>query len=387
MKKNARNSAYTKLYNRKLILNIILKRNASRAEIARDTGLTRAAVSIIMDELISEGIVVEKGTVETELGRKPVMLDINPDSFYSLGLNISRTSCSLGIVNIKGKLIKRYEIDLNQIDDANVAVEDITKKINALLADVDIDPAKILGMGISTPGPVDAVNGKILNPPNFNLWNNINIVDLFKEHFKFEIRLDNDSSALALAEKYYGLGRKFSDFILLVVDSGIGSAIVMNHKLYRGKKGSGVEIGHTTIDFDGPQCQCGNIGCLELYASTPSIVKIANKQDKDITSWNDIVDKALLGDEYSLDLIDQEAKYLATGIINTINILEIGSIVLTGHINYKPELLEDKISEYVNARAIHRTLNKTNIFTTEIKEHTDVIAAATTIFDTLIFAR
>jgi predicted NBD/HSP70 family sugar kinase len=385
MKKNARNSAYTKIYNRKLLLNIILKRNASRAELARNTGLTRAAVSIIIDELISEGIVIEKGTVETELGRKPVMLDINPDSFYALGLDISRTGCSLGLVNIKGKLITRQSIDISNVSKASEAIDRIAKQINKLISKIDIDKEKILGLGICTPGPIDTVNGKILNPPNFKLWNNLNIVELFKEHFDFEIHVNNSSSALALAEKYYGLGRKFSDFILLVVTTGIGSAIVMNHKLYRGKKGSGVEIGHTTIDYNGKLCQCGNVGCLELYASTPAIVNKAKEHDHNIETWNQIVDKALEGDETCLKIIDKEAKYLATGIINTINILEIDSIVLTGHINYKPQLLVKQIEKYVNNQAIHKTIRKANIYIAEIKEDTDVIAPATTIFDTLIF--
>lgn len=387
MNKNARNSAYTKIYNRKLLLNMILKKNSSRAELSRDTGLTRAAVSIIIDELISEGVVVETGTVETGLGRKPVMLDINPDAYYSIGLNISRNSCSLGIVNIKGKIISHQFIDINGVLKATDAVNKLASIINELLEKVDVEKDKILGLGISTPGPVDTVNGKILNPPNFNTWNNIDIVNLFKEHFSFDIRLDNNSSALALAEKYYGLGRKFSDFILMVVDTGIGSAIVMNHKLYRGKKGSGVEIGHTTINYDGQTCQCGNIGCLELYAASPAAIKKAQEYDSTIGSWSDIVDSALVGNQECLKTIDNEARYLATGITNTINILEIDSVVLTGHINYKPQLLIDKVKKYVNQRAIHRTIHKTNIFTTEIKEHTDVIASATTIFDALIFAR
>ncbi len=121
MKNNTRNAAYTKLYNKKKILSIIQRQAVSRAEIARQIGLTRAAVSIIVDEFISEGIVIVGGTKEAAKGRRPLLLDINPQSYYSIGLNISRDNCCCGIVNIKGEVIARL---LSHCDDLIVGAID-----------------------------------------------------------------------------------------------------------------------------------------------------------------------------------------------------------------------------------------------------------------------
>lgn len=385
MKNNTRNAAYTKLYNKKKILSIIQRQAVSRAEIARQIGLTRAAVSIIVDEFISEGIVIVGGTKEAAKGRRPLLLDINPQSYYSIGLNISRDNCCCGIVNIKGELVSKTEIDIKDETSALDAIKYITEKIKQLCSRSSIDNDKILGMGITTPGPLDTINGIIINPPNFEMWQNIRIVSEFKKFFDFEILLNNNSSALALAEKDYGVCRDFSDFILLVIDTGVGSAIVRDNKLYRGFDGFGCELGHSSINSFGNRCNCGNFGCLELYASIPSILKYAKDEGHNFNSWDEIVNKAEKGDVYSLEIIDKEAKYLTTSIVNAINMFHIDSIVLTGYITYKSQMIVGIITEYVNQQTINRDSHKINIIIANIIEDSAVIAASTIIFDSLLF--
>lgn len=381
MKSNTRNSAYTKSYNRKLIINIIRREPLSRAELSRKTGLTRASISIIADELISDGIIFENGIAVSDLGRKPVLLDINPISYYALGLDISRDKCSVGIVNIKGTVVERKEINLSHAASANAALKIITDEIRKLLCEVNIPHHKLLGLGVSTPGPVDVLSGIIINPPNFDLWKNINIVQELKNELHFNILLENNSVALALAEKYFGIGKRFSSFILLAVDIGIGSGIVINNKLYRGVGGFGGEIGHTSINFNGELCNCGNVGCLELYASIPAILRNPQKLDSSIKTWDNIVDKAISGEQYFLGIIEEEAKYLSIGIVNAVNTLELEAVVITGYIKYKPELILEKIRENVNKSAINRNIHPVKIYTSEIVYGSEVIAASTVVFD------
>ncbi|MCK5129407.1 MAG: ROK family transcriptional regulator [Clostridiales bacterium] len=385
MKTKTRNSSYTKQYNRKLILSIIQRQAVSRADVARKTGLTRAAVSIIVDELITEGIVVVKGTQETSTGRKPVLLDINPESHYAIGLNIARDHCSIGIVNIKGEILSATDIDISKVKSIHDAIGTISNKINTLCTQTKIEQDKILGMGISTPGPLDAIHGIIMNPPNFELWNNVAIVSEFKKTYSFEIILHNNSSALALAEKNYGAGREYADFILLVVDAGVGSGIIIDNKLYRGFHGFGSEIGHTSINFEGSRCNCGNYGCLEVYASIPAILKEAALIDTSLDSWNRIVDCANEGNTFCIDLIDKEARYIAAGLVNVVNLLHIETIILTGYITYKPTILKDCVEKYIGQQAIIRDLHEIEILLAGITEHSEIIAAATIIFDSLIY--
>ncbi len=381
MKKKAKNAASMKSSNKQLILNIIRKNPLSRAEVARITGLTRAAVSIIIDEMIEEKLLVETGIGEIAIGRKPILLDINPDAYYSIGMYISRGYCILGMVDMKGKIITKTEIeDFNNINPAQV-LSTASDKIRKMIDDYGIEINKILGLGISAPGPLDIYSGTILNPPNFNMWKRINVVEAFRKQFPFHVYLENNSTSLALAEKYFGLGRKYHNFMLLVVDSGIGAGIIINDDIYRGVYGFGSEVGHTSININGKQCNCGNRGCLEVYASIPAILEEAKKIDSSISSWNEIIDRALAGEKNFIDIVKMEASYLSAGIVNAMNILDLEAVVLTGYVNYKPGILLKNIQENVEKASITKNIHKINIDCSDIHENGDIISAATIVIE------
>ena len=201
MNKNATNSSYMKLSNRRLILNIVRKKPASRAELAKMTGLTRAAVTLIVEELIKDGILMETGTAEADYGRKPVLLDLEPHSNYAVGVSVTRDGCNIGLMNIKGVLLDKRKVTIDGSMDAYEIIAAIIENVKKIMADSSLPAEKFLGIGINTPGPVDIKDGRILNPPNFDLWHNVNIVQEFKKGFPFNVFLENNSTALALAEK------------------------------------------------------------------------------------------------------------------------------------------------------------------------------------------
>ena len=356
----------------------------SRADLSKKIGLTRAAITIIVDSLKSEGIVVEKGAVSSGLGRNPIILDINPDCYYALGLNISRGSCTLGLVNIKGQVIASKEIDLSDAGNKEQAIAQIKEEIQAIIDGSDFDKSKLMGLGITTPGPLDSDTGTIINPPNFEFWYNTPIVSELRQSFDFEIKLENNASALALAEKNYGMGREFSDFILVVVDTGIGAGIITNGSLYKGSNSLGAELGHTSIIHNGKPCGCGNYGCLEVYASIPAIVEKAKAYDPGISSWEEIVDLAESGDGNFIRLVEKEANFLSTSIVNAVNILGMEAVILSGYIKYKPDMLLEKIRERVDVMAINRNTYKTEVLVSGIKEQGETMAAASVIFESLI---
>ena len=362
----------------------VLKKPMSRAGLAREIGLTRAAITIIVDSMISEGLLAEKGTVSTGLGRNPVILDINPDCCYALGLNIARGGCSLGVVNIKGQVLASKNINIINAAGKGQAITKIREEIDAILDKTDFDKNKLLGMGITTPGPLNSDTGTIINPPNFELWYDTPIVSEFKKTYPFEIKLENNASALALSEKNYGKGRDFSDFILVVVDTGIGAGIITGGSLYKGSNSLGAELGHTSIIHNGKPCGCGNYGCLEVYASIPAILEKAKSLDNNINSWDDIAERAESGDEKFIRLVEKEANYLATSIVNAVNILGMEAVILSGYIKNRPDMLLEKLSGRVNSLAINRNTYKTEILLSGICEHEETIAAASVIFESLI---
>lgn len=362
-------------------MDIIRKGPVFRAEIARKTSLTRAAVSLIIDELVKAGIVIETGVGTSDYGRKPVLLAINPNSHYAIGLNISRSDCSAGIVNIKGELLKKRNIDIARAASADEALEIISNELESLITDSKIESADLLGIGVSTPGPLDVNSGVILNPPNFSMWHNIKITEELKGRLHFDTYLDDNSTALALAEKNYGEGSKYENFMLLVVDTGVGAGIVTNDNIYRSLKGIGSKVGHITVDINGERCDCGNIGCLELYTSIPALLKNIKKYDSKISSWKEIVDRAENGDKGCLDMIEREARYLSAGIVSVANILELNAVILSGYINYKPQMLLNYIRDIVNSSIMARNIHRLTILQSSIADAAEVVSSAAIVID------
>ncbi|HHV96280.1 MAG TPA: ROK family transcriptional regulator [Clostridiaceae bacterium] len=381
MKKNATNSTSMKLNNRQLILNIIRKKPISRADLARLTGLTRAAVTLIVDELIREGILEEVGIAESSMGRKPILLDLNIHNHFAIGLYISREECYVSISNIKAELIIKRKVLLEPFENATESMNKIIGAIESLIYESKLTYESFIGIGVVTPGPVDINAGIILNPPNFDKWHNFNIVRKLQEHFKLPAYLENYSTSLALIEKNYGRGIDFENFMLMVVNEGIGAGIIMKDQLYRGVGGFGHEVGHTTINFSGPKCSCGNRGCLEVYASIPSVLKTFDKKGIALSSWKEVVDKALDGDEICKKVIEYEAYYLAAGITNVTNMLELEAVILTGDIIYKPELLLNLIRQNVENTVINRYFRKLPIMCSSITCDVEVKAAAAVIIE------
>lgn len=381
MKISATNSAIMKQSNRQLILNIIRKRPSSRAELSDITGLTRAAVTMIVDDLIREGLLVETGSIDSGFGRKPVILDLNNKSLFALGLCIAREGCFICISDIKAEFLLKQEFVLDQSGGVDDCLQSLISKTKKIISDSEVPYEKIIGMGIAVPGPVDIYNGIILNPPNFDLWHNVNIASAFKENFDFPVYVENNAASLALAEKAYGCGVDFDSFMLIVVNEGVGAGIIIKDELYKGNKGFGSEIGHTTIDYNGRQCSCGNKGCIETYASVPAVVETVRNDGIMIGSWEEVVDKALEGNERCKRAVEDEALYLSAGIVNVINILELEAVILTGSINYKPKLLLEAIEKNAQSTLINRKLRKLHIMNSSITENIEVKAAVSIILD------
>jgi predicted NBD/HSP70 family sugar kinase len=234
---------------------------------------------------------------------------------------------------------------------------------------------------VGAPGPLDAVSGTILNPPDFACWHDVPVVSGLARHLSLPVFLDNNASALALAERNLGLGSELDGFLLLVVDSGVGAGIVIHDELYRGNGGFGSEIGHTSIAMEGRPCSCGHRGCLERYAAIPEILGQLSASARPAASWEEVVDRAMEGDADCLALVDREASYLAVAIVNAMNLLELEAVVLAGAVRYRPALLLERLAPYVRERAMTRTLHRLRIESSPIDREPGIVSAAAIVID------
>lgn len=330
-----KNAAYIKIYNRRRVLALLRQSPLSRAELSRKIHLTRAAISMITDELMAEGAVQEAAKLPTRgPGRTATALQICKDVFYAIGISLNRSSCQVGIEDLGGGVVAQKTVRLQ-------TPEGLIREIRQLLAAHHIPAEKLLGIGISSPGPVDAQAGVILNPPDFPMWSGCAICDALSQSLGLPAYLENDANAAALYNCMNGDFPEKDNFLLLYLDNGVGSGAIYQGRLLRS-----CELGHTSIDLNGPACSCGNRGCLELYAA-PERLLLEFPVYKTIP--------ALLDSKDAEAALQSEAKYLSAAIINFSNLVPVDAVLLDG------QLQDDRLLAMIEDKIRGRTLSGKHI--------------------------
>lgn len=361
------NSALMKAKNRSLCLSLIRQKPLSRAELARKTGLTRAAVSIIVDGLLSEGIIKEGEAVKSQNGRHPTLLHLNELAFHTIGIDISRSGWLVVLTDFAGNIIKS---SVGDFETEEQTILNIAKEINLLKNQYE----NILGIGIIAPGPVDAKNGVILNPPDLKLFNNFNIVEAIKKATGIDnICFEKDTNALALAEK---LLSNSHNFLYLLADSGLGGAFIQNGGIFKGEHGFGCEIGHISLNIFGETCFCGNIGCAELYTSNPRIAKMGKQKD-----YLTLCEKAKDGDSLSIDALKYQGKMLGRTLVSFLNLFEPQSIILGGDLTSGAFITVNEIQNALKTYAISRNINEVDVRCSLLKENSRAVACANLVIE------
>lgn len=383
--KSLNNREVMKYENQQSILNLISKGNANRSQIANATNLTQAAVSIIVNELINNNIVVEtiKSKDESSVGRKPIVLDINPDWGYTLGISIDRDGIDIGLVNIKGQIIDKFR-RFPTTGNYSYCLDQIAEKAQELLSRNQGSKEKIIAVGVAVPGPIDLQAGKLLNPPGFfQEWYNLNIKKELEARFSYPIYIAHNGIAFAMAEKRFGIGSDFSNFLLFNINAGLGAGLVLNDTIYTNRIGLSCEIGHTSIDINGRLCSCGHRGCLETYASISAIMYDAKRLCPELDSWAQLVDAAYQGDPICRRFIQQEAEYLSHVIINISNLFGLDAVILTGEISYRPNLLINDIQKKANAVTLSKSYQTIQILSSAIHDSVHIISGAAIVINSL----
>ncbi len=359
--KGPKNALYMKHLNRKTVVNLIRKESVSRADLARKTGLTRAGITNIIDDLIQSGIIIESGVQDAANGRKPMHLKLNSAQLYCIGVSIRYGLCYVGIADIDGNVVVEESLDFSNLKNADEGISLICNSIKSMVAN-HVTTQKILGVGVTSPGPVDIYTGRILNPPNLPKWRNVPIIPRLNECFNYTIILEKDSVSSAMSLKNYGCGKDHRNFFYVeVVSDGVGSVIVLDHEVYRGNSGFAGEFGHLSIELNGRQCTCGNSGCLERYASFNAITEDLRKDYPEVKTWKDIVDGAV-SDKRLAQTVKNEARYLGTGIVSVMNLLDLDAVIIGGDVVSDSRMLLDEITQYVNNNMVTRNSKQVPVY-------------------------
>lgn len=346
MKSTGSNTGTIKSNNIRLLLNCIKHKPQSRAEISKTTGLSKSAVTTIIKQLIDEGIVYEVGAETTQMGRHPITLDIVKNYKYAMGILFHRKRVAVCIANLKLETVAERFADIESFASAEEALDWAYNEGISLLVGRGIKAEDCAGISITAPGPLDYKSGLILNPPNFPLVWNFNATEYLSAKTDYPVFLNNSPVVMAMYEQFKRT-EDIGDYIYISVDHGVGSAIVKEGSIYRGIAGYSGEIGHTTVDINGEECSCGNRGCLECYITEKALIKRFG-----IESYLTTTEKAMNGDEESLQIIDYIARLFAGGIINALNLLDLKTVIIAGELNHHSEVLFPKIQKLINERSI-----------------------------------
>jgi len=375
-------------FNRSLVLQTIRAHSPiSRIELTELTTLTPTTITSLVDEFIKYGLVKEIGNIKGGVGRSRTLISINSEAYYVLGIDLARTSISAGIVDLAGNLltVKRVSSDLNQ--HFPVTLNTLEETIHSLLDEISPQiKEKIIAIGIGSPGPLSPSKGVIISPPNFTGWSNIPLKEIMEREFGLPTFIENDAKACALGERWFGCCKNTDNFVYLAVGTGVGAGIIIDGDIYRGEGELAGEIGHTTIDINGPRCSCGNYGCLEIYTSVISLIDRIEKEeglkslirDGHIETLSSFYRSAREGNIRAVEILNDYCFWVGVGVVNIINTLSPSAVVLGREalINGS-DLIIPRVEKVVTERSFFTTSQQTRILASSIGQDTGVIGAAT----------
>ena len=339
------NSSDIKHTNRGLVLKMVsVESGLSRSTIAKHIGLTKMAVSNIVTELIENGYLTEtQATPVSGAGRNPVLLDIAPHAPLVVGIYLSRDSLSVICTDLK--LQEKYRQSVVLQDET---AESLRDKLRMLTDDMlATQTEKILGIGVSAIGLLDIRSGLLLNPRNFFGIQNFPIVRLLKEWYGLPVLLHNDMKAAALAEKLFGRWKNTNNFIYLGITNGIGSGIISDGQLFRDSCDTAGEIGHLSLDMNGPICSCGRRGCLEAYISMPLILNRIKKACNMSSLTADQL-RMVADDWRAIPILEDMTDKLAFALTDMVNLLDTEVIIIGHEGSYLPQQYLDRLSDEIN---------------------------------------
>lgn len=263
---------------------------------------------------------------------------------WVVGIDLGATKTALGLVDPHNRIVAQRRIPTLPQEGPSAAVERIAAAVADLTRELPVG-VHLAGVGICSPGPLDHLSGMLLDPPNLTGWVNVPLRQMLADRLDLPVVLEHDAKAAALGEYYYGAGRGERDMIYIVVGTGIGSAIILDGHLHRGRHNFAGEVGHITIRSGGDPCSCGNFGCVESFAAGPAIARsyrrllAARGADDPTVTAADVVARAREGDPDALAVLADAGEALGTAVATLAMILDVELYVIGSSVAKAGDLL------------------------------------------------
>ena len=304
-----------------------------------------------------------------------------------IGVDLGGTNIKVGLVSEEGEVVRRHSAATRAEGGPEVVARRICQATRECMQAASLDVGSLGGLGVGSPGTIDLESGVVLFSPNLPGWRDVPLVRMIEDDLGLSCALDNDANVAALGELWLGAGRGCSSLVLLTLGTGIGGGIVLDGRIWHGGNGVAGEIGHVSINPDGPLCGCGNRGCFETYASATAMVRrmreaIHSGVQSSLADAGDqltaemIHRAAVAGDRAARENIEQTGRYLGLGVSNIMHLLNPQVIAFSGGVTAAGEMLMAPLRDEVDSRTLEASRRGVKVCFAELPRDAGIIGAA-----------
>jgi predicted NBD/HSP70 family sugar kinase/biotin operon repressor len=372
--------------NRRQLLDALRRRgSASRADLARLTGLSRSTVSTLVTDLQAHGLVVEQegragSDAEAEgrapqQGRPPTLLTLDRSAGLVLGIDFGHEQVHVAIADLSRTILAERAEPLDVDNSAARAIDVAVKLADEVIAAADVGSDRLLGAGVGLSGPIDVAAGTVHTGKILPGWTGVRPADELAARLGLHVHLDNDANLGALAEVTLGAGVGARDAIYLMVSGGVGAGLILGGELYRGTGGTAGELGHMLVDESGPICRCGNRGCLEMMAGGRAITALLRDSHGDDITLDEVMALAADGDSGARRAIADAGRVLGRSIAALVNAFNPELVIVGGAVSAAGDVLLDPLQEAVHRYAIPSAAADVRITRGVLGERAEVLGA------------
>ncbi len=360
----------------------------SRADVAKLSGLSRSTVSAAVSELLSAGLVEERGAGDSNGGRKPIILRFLADARVCLGLDVGASHVGAVLTDLRGKILRRDAARIDARHEPKKALPMLLEMGHSVLEGWE---ERLLGVGVALPAPVDPASRKP-HPAILPAWQGLDPATRVEAAFGRPVRVENDANLGALAERWWG-HRGPGDLVFVKVATGIGAGIMIGGRILTGANGFAGELGHLSVDPNGPPCMCGGQGCLNVLIGTPALVERARARlphfpdsllHGGAVDMDGLVAAARKDDPLAVEIMEYVGERLGEGLGNLLNVLDPSVLVVGGDLTLAGEVLLRPLRRAIAKRTFGDPAQR--VVRSQIDEQSVALGAATAILQAAIEA-
>jgi predicted NBD/HSP70 family sugar kinase len=351
----------------------------SRADIARITGLSRSTISTLVADLQDRGFIIERPDDEPPRaiaqGRPPVLLRLDPSAGIAVGVDFDHNHVRVAVSDLSRTVVAEASVETDVDHDAAASLDLAADLVRDALEEAGVDSGRVLGVGVALAGPVDQAHGRLYDSSILAGWQGVDTAAELRARLGVPFHIDNYANLGALAEVTLGAGRSARAAVYVQMSSGIGAGLIVEGRPYRGAAGVAGEIGHVTVDENGPICRCGNRGCLETVASGPAIVRLVSESRGEELSTEQLVALAKAGDLGCRRAIADAGRAVGRAVGNLCNLFNPEMVVVGGDLSAVGELLLGPLREAVMRSALPAATAGLDVVAGELGDRANVLGA------------